>query len=834
MKAILSIVILLSFLFVPANTLLINNLMAQEEPAAEAKNDIQQDPSEQAEVIKNKLKDLEGRIKKSIEDENEVMAQLYGVSIQELKKRTEILLEIQSTYVYLLDTIEQKKEYNETEKEIKARQGEKYPKEPPYPLSLYSEHVVELTKSIQKAEAAKKSINLNEKLLEDAESSLKEAEQNVLLAQQKLKDTENEKEVLKLKYNLELKQLKKQLAEATIELQKANLENANKYYKIAEMEVELKKSNSEWIRNNLHFDKEDLSNQIEVINKRKDEIISKIDEYQKKKKQVEFDLIANKKRLYIVKNDKDYDILNAKIEASQVINNIYATKIEQSNSIIQLLNQQEKLWRQRYELIKRKVKYNELKKMENEAKTALDMIVKTTSVAQDKLIQLQIQIDEIEKKLARPNQTSTMVNILKDQKKMFLEVAEVSFQYMTVLQSTKQMYNSFLDEIAMEAKEVQMKQKIIVFIKNTVNKSFLNNTVLNYIIALLIFVLGIFFTKLLKRIIFKYLHKLVVKSPYSIDDCLIVNIEKMLIPLLYFGAFYLSLRTLNLNIFFGKFLNVIGIVILTFYVVRFLVSLITFFFNEYWLKKKDNERYQSSIKALLPIIKVVLWSIGVFFLLDNLGLEISTVIASLGIGGIAIALASQNILGDLFNYFVILFDRPFEIGDFIIINEYLGSIEHIGIKSTRIRSLSGEQLIFANTVLTGSKVRNYKRMERRRVLFSVGVTYQTSLEHLKEIPVIIKNIINSIEDAVFDRSHFFAFGDFSLNIETVYYVLGNDYNKYMDIQQKINLSIVGSFKERGIDFAYPTQMLYLKTLQPEEELKKDTVILSMPGSKDLM
>lgn len=834
MKVIFYIVFFLSFFIIPINNRLIINLMAQEKPAeeptVETKDMQQQEVTDQVEAIKNKLKDLEERIKKSINNENKVVAQQYGVTIEELKNRTKILQEIQNTYEQTLDAIQRKQEYNNEEKELKVLQTKKYPEKPPYSLSHYDDFLVELSKSIQEVEAAKKSVEMFEKLLEDAESSLEESKQNVIALKDKIENNQDETKILNLMWNLEKKQLNKELAEATVKLHKTNLEAAEKNYEIAEMEVAVKRSQKEWIKNRLHFDKEDLSNQIEVINKRKDDILSKIDEYRKIKKQSEKKLIENKKRLYRVKNDKVYAVVNAKIETNQLKNNIYETKIGQADTIIQLLTQQENLWRKRYDLIKQKVKYKKLKTMESEAKTALDMIVKNTSLAQDKQINLQIQIDEIEKKIARPNQGSEMVNILKEQKNIYMEAAEFTFQYMTVLQSTKHMYNSFLDEISHKKEKVNLYQKICVVVKDFSNKTFLSNTVLNYLIAIIIFNLGFLFIKILKKFIFRYLHKLAARSSYTIDNCLIINIEKTLIPILYFGTFYLSLRTLNLNPLFSKMLNVAGVAVLTFFVIRFFIALITFFLNEYWLKKKENERYQSSFKALLPIIKVVFWSIGAFFLLDNLGFKISTVIASLGIGGIAIALASQNILGDLFNYFVILFDRPFEIGDFIIINEYLGSIEHIGIKTTRIRSLSGEQLIFSNTTLTGSKVRNYKRMERRRVVFTIGVIYQTSLENLKEIPIIIKDIINGIEEAAFDRSHFFSFGDFSLNIETVYYVLGNDYTKYMNVQQQINLSIVEALRERGIEFAYPTQLLYLKTIQPEGEPKKDTAILTIPGS----
>ena len=181
----------------------------------------------------------------------------------------------------------------------------------------------------------------------------------------------------------------------------------------------------------------------------------------------------------------------------------------------------------------------------------------------------------------------------------------------------------------------------------------------------------------------------------------------------------------------------------------------------------------------------------------------------LGVGGIAIGLAAQAVLKDLFSYFSIIFDRPFEVGDFIIVGDLLGTVEYIGAKTTRLRSLGGEQLIFSNTDLTDSRIKNYKRMEQRRVLFQFGIVYQTPYEKLQQIPSIVKKIIEDVEDTIFDRTHFSSYGDSNLVFEVVYYVVGSDYNKYMDIQQSINLAIFKEFETRGVEFAYPTQTLYI-------------------------
>jgi small-conductance mechanosensitive channel len=217
--------------------------------------------------------------------------------------------------------------------------------------------------------------------------------------------------------------------------------------------------------------------------------------------------------------------------------------------------------------------------------------------------------------------------------------------------------------------------------------------------------------------------------------------------------------------------------------------------------------------ALTFVGKLVLWSVAFLLLLDNLGFDVTALIASLGVGGIAVALAAQNILGDLFASLSILFDKPFVVGDFIIVGDMLGTVEKVGLKTTRVRSLFGEQLIFSNNDLLSSRIKNYKRMEERRVVFTLGVTYQTPAEKLELIPAMIKETVEEQDQVRFDRSHFKGYGDFALLFETVYWVTEPDYNLYMDIQQKINLKLYRWFEAEDIEFAYPTQTIYLASGQ---------------------
>ncbi len=344
---------------------------------------------------------------------------------------------------------------------------------------------------------------------------------------------------------------------------------------------------------------------------------------------------------------------------------------------------------------------------------------------------------------------------------------------------------------------------------NFLNMEFGGNTIKAYLIGLIIFLIGLIIISIIRKTILVRLKKHAEKTESKFDDFLINKIEKLIIPIFYFLAFYIALESLNFSEEARKIINALYIIIITYLIVRFLAVLVNYSIYAYW-KRKEGEEAAKNLRGISSLINLLVYSIGLIFLLENLGLKISTVVAGLGIGGIAVALAAQTILGDLFNYFVIFFDKPFQVGDFIMIDNKLGSIEKIGIKSTRVKSLSGEQLVFSNTDLTNSRIHNFKKMERRRVVFTIGVVYQTKLEQLQIIPELLKNIIQSQNDTQFDRSHFFSYGNFSINFETVYYVNGADYNKYMDIQQSINLKIYEEFSKRGIEFAYPTQTVFLE------------------------
>jgi small-conductance mechanosensitive channel len=345
------------------------------------------------------------------------------------------------------------------------------------------------------------------------------------------------------------------------------------------------------------------------------------------------------------------------------------------------------------------------------------------------------------------------------------------------------------------------------------NQTWLGNTIQDYLIVLGVFISAVIVITIFKVVILSRLRKWAGSTETKLDDLLIRGLEKSIVPVLYILSFYLSVKTLSLHPKAENAIDVVSVILITFFIIRMITATFRFGLDSYIKRKataeEEAERRIKQLRGITAIVNFLIYVLGFIFLLDNLGFEITTIIAGLGIGGIAIALAAQAILGDLFSYFVIFFDRPFEIGDFIVIGEFRGNIEHIGIKTTRVRSLSGEQLVFGNSDLTNSRIQNFKRMDRRRVVFKLGVTYQTPAEKLEEAVMIVKKIIIDHPDVTYDRGHFASFGAFSLDFEFVYYVLSNDYKQYMDIQQDVNLRVFREFEKRGIEFAYPTQTLFI-------------------------
>jgi small-conductance mechanosensitive channel len=337
----------------------------------------------------------------------------------------------------------------------------------------------------------------------------------------------------------------------------------------------------------------------------------------------------------------------------------------------------------------------------------------------------------------------------------------------------------------------------------------LGNTVLDYATALLAFAVLVLIFKIFQSLILKRLRKLSKSTATEIDDMLVGMVETLRPPFYLFLGFYLALSFLEINIIFEKLINIILVAWIVFQIVLALQVVVDYGVKK-WSRREKERGAKSAYQALGKLAKIILWAGALLFVLSNLGVNITSLVAGLGIGGVAVAFALQNILNDLFSSFAIYFDKPFVVGDFIVVGSRAGVVEKIGIKTTRVRALQGEEIVISNRELTSTQIQNFKRMHERRVVLSFGVVYETPNALLEKIPKIVEKVVKSVELTRFDRAHFFRFDDSSLTFEAVYYVGTGDYNKYMDINEKILLGIKGSFEKEGIQMAYPTRVIYQK------------------------
>ncbi len=335
---------------------------------------------------------------------------------------------------------------------------------------------------------------------------------------------------------------------------------------------------------------------------------------------------------------------------------------------------------------------------------------------------------------------------------------------------------------------------------------FFGNTLRQYVLFVAVIAVLSFIIFLTKYFLFRKLSKRIKEQ--KIFKLFLEVIDKIRSPFYIFVSFYIALSVLQIPELLLKVFKLILIFWVTYRAVLVGYQFIDFFFETY-AKKQEGKASKAMIRALGNIAKGFLWVVAFFIILSIFGVNITALVAGMGIGGIAVAFALQNILADLFSSFSIYFDKPFVEGDFIVVGDNWGTVEKIGIKSTRIRALRGEEIVFSNKELTSAKVHNFRKMERRRGEIKIGIVYETPTEKMEKIPSIIKRIMEKEELVELDRVHFSAFNDFSLDYVAVYFVNSSDYKMFLDITERILLDIKREFQKEGIEFAYPTKTIHL-------------------------
>ena len=348
---------------------------------------------------------------------------------------------------------------------------------------------------------------------------------------------------------------------------------------------------------------------------------------------------------------------------------------------------------------------------------------------------------------------------------------------------------------------------------DVLDTEFLGNSVRTWLIAGALLLAFVAVYALVRRLAAGRIEELSKRTDTPLDDALAAAVAATKPALLFFIAIFFVSQPLSLPESVGKWVRILATVAalmqIGFWTVAWLDVLLLS-----WKQKQlgDDPDASSTLGFVHYAINVAVWAVVLLLLLENLGVDISALVAGLGIGGIAVALALQNILGDLFASLTILLDKPFLVGDYLAVDDLSGTVALIGLNTTRLTSLTGEQLVFSNKDLLQSRIRNYGRMEERRVLFRIGVVYGTSPDVMEKIPGMLQAAIESHELTRFDRSHFKEFADSALVFETVFYMTVPDYSAYMDVQHFVNLELMRRFAAEKIEFAYPTRHVYLESL----------------------
>ncbi|MDD3896672.1 MAG: mechanosensitive ion channel family protein [Candidatus Peribacteraceae bacterium] len=345
-------------------------------------------------------------------------------------------------------------------------------------------------------------------------------------------------------------------------------------------------------------------------------------------------------------------------------------------------------------------------------------------------------------------------------------------------------------------------ESLSAFIRSSIDAGFLADVAQAAMTFIIIFAVLLLF----KKQALTRLDCLARRTPLRVGCVVTGAFQGIGMPFFIVVALFASVQHMALSPTLDTIIRGAFLIVLIAEIIQVSEKVIVYFLSNNLSRGKEQKQVSAVISV---IVKILLWSVGLLLVLSNLGFNVNSLIASLGIGGIAISLALQNILSDIFSSFSIVMDKPFEEGDFVMVGEHSGTVKHIGLKTTRIQALQGEEIIISNNELTSTRIRNFKKLQQRRIVFSVNVAYGTPAAKLKSIPKMLKEVVSAEKKAKFDRAHLKEFGDFSLNYEVVYYILDNDYSVYMDVQQRINLAILKAFEKEGITIPFPTQTLHV-------------------------
>jgi len=343
---------------------------------------------------------------------------------------------------------------------------------------------------------------------------------------------------------------------------------------------------------------------------------------------------------------------------------------------------------------------------------------------------------------------------------------------------------------------------------NLANYNLWGNTGQDYLLGLGVFIGALVVLKIIQLLVLRYLRVLAERTSTDVDDLIIKSFARLRPPFYIAVSLYSALKYLTLSASVSSLVDRLAFLVVVWYVAVIVGEVVTYAVAKLFARKGDIS--ESVVGTIGSILKAIIWAFAILTVLSNWGVNVTSLVAGLGIGGLAIAFAFQNILEDIFSSFSIFVDKPFREGDFIKVGTDKGVVKYIGLKTTRIETSNGQELIVSNRELTSVRVNNFKRISQRRADFDIGVTYETSKDKLKRVPEIVKEIIEGMSGVEFNRVFLKSFGDSAIVFNIVFYSTSGEFSKYMEVVEKFNYSLFEKFSEEGIEFAYPTQTVFVK------------------------
>jgi MscS family membrane protein len=596
-------------------------------------------------------------------------------------------------------------------------------------------------------------------------------------------------------------------AEETLRLGELNLEREKRKLTVAEASVKLLERRLSLLAGRVQFTDKELEERLQQIEKEELELKREL-------RRMDGQQIANESRLHDARQrmanaplDKLGE-LSEEVEARRLAKESLETKISGLNKRVELIGTWNTAWRRRHAVINGFGKPVEWVKWKEEAVDALAALDQTERAVILLLQDWKKQLISIENKLSNSERDGgSSARWLEQQHQSAESLIDHLRDQDAYLEKTRGLLQKVVESVNDRTEHRSWRELAELVLDTELNGNRVRDWGLALVAVSGLFSLLVFVRNFLISALQRYLER---RQNVLIGE-FFAGVRQTRTVFLLMVSVFASTLLLHLDPTLSGIIRKLTIVTLLFQVSTWVSYFLRVWVFDYLGKK--TKRDQTSLGALSifnSLSQLAVWSLALLLALQNFGVDITALAAGLGIGGVAVALALQRILGDLLSSLSIAFDKPFVAGDFIIFDQLMGTVEHIGIKTTRIRSLDGEQIICANSDLLNTRIRNFKRMRERRVAFQIGLVYHTPYEKLVKVPSLLRNAVEAQANVRFDRAHFKAYGEFSLLFEVVYYVLSADYNDYMNVQQGINLMIFESFQNEGLQFAFPTRALYLQ------------------------